>query len=60
MILVEIEAEESLVVQVALLGDVELGGAGGVELLGNGSGGVVEVLEEVWLQMECVSSWSDT
>lgn len=48
-LLVEVEAEESLVVDVGLLGDVEAGGVGGVELLGDGSGGVEEVLEEVGL-----------
>lgn len=48
-LLVEFEAEESLVVDVGLLGDVEAGGVGGVELLGDGSGGVEEVLEEVGL-----------
>lgn len=51
-LLVEVEAEESLVVDVGLLGDVEAGGVGGVELLGDGSGGVVEVLEEVGLFLD--------
>lgn len=35
--------------QVAALGDILGGGLGGVELLGDGGGGVVEVLEEVGL-----------
>lgn len=51
-LLVEVEAEESLVVDVGLLGDVEAGGVGGVELLGDGGGGVVEVLEEVGLFLD--------
>ena len=45
-LLVEVEAEESLVVNIAALGDVELGGALSVELLGDGGGGVVELLKE--------------
>lgn len=49
LVLVEVEAEGSLVVDVALLLNVERVGVGGVELLGNGLGRVVELLEEVGL-----------
>ena len=45
-LLVEVEAEEGLVVDVATLGNIELGRALRVELLGDGSGGVVELLKE--------------
>lgn len=48
-LLVEFEAEQSLVVDVGLLGDVKAGSAGGVELLGDSGGRVVEILEEVGL-----------
>ena len=48
-LLVEFEAEQGLVVDVAALGNVETGGAGGVELLGDGRSGVEEILEEVGL-----------
>ena len=50
LVLVEVEAEESLVVQVALLRDIKLGGAGGVKLLRNSGGRVIEILEEVGLK----------
>lgn len=46
-LLVEVEAEISLVVEVFALLDLKLGGISSVELLGNGLGGVVEVLKEV-------------
>lgn len=46
---VEVESEESLVLEVRALGDVEGSSAGGVEFLGDGGGGVQEVLEEVGL-----------
>ena len=48
-VLVEVEAEESLVVEVLLLLNVELGGSGSVELLGNCVLAVVQLLEEVGL-----------
>jgi hypothetical protein len=48
-LLVEVEAEQGLVVEVAALGDVEGGGGGSVELLGNGVLGVVELLKETGL-----------
>lgn len=50
-VLVEVEAEEGLVGDVALLLDVERGSLGGVELLGDGLGGVEEVLKEVGLDL---------
>jgi len=43
-LLVEIEAEVSLVVEVLALGDVQVVGIGRVELLGDGGGGVVQLL----------------
>lgn len=46
-LLVEVEAEVSLVVEVLALLDLEAGGTSGVELLGHGIGGVEEVLQEV-------------
>lgn len=48
-VLVEVEAEVGLVVDVRFLLDVEGGGAGGVELLGNRGGGAHHLLEEVGL-----------
>lgn len=48
-VLVEVEAEESLVVEVLLLLNVELGGSGSVELLGDCVLAVVQLLEEVGL-----------
>ena len=51
LVLVEVEAEGSLVVDVALLLDVERAGVGSIELLRDGVGGVVELLEEVGLGM---------
>jgi hypothetical protein len=48
-LLVEVEAEQSLVVNVALLRDVKAGGTGGIKLLGDSGGRVVEVLEQVGL-----------
>ncbi len=50
LILVEVEAESSLVVDVGLFLDVERVGVGCIELLGDGVGGVVELLEEVGLE----------
>lgn len=50
LLLVEVEAEEGLVVDVGLLLDVEGGGLGGVELLGDGSVGVEELLKQVGLE----------
>lgn len=50
-ILVQVEAEERLVLEVAALGDVEVGGIGRVELLGDRVGRVVELLQEVGLGM---------
>lgn len=49
LFLVEVEAEESLVIQVAALGDVKVRGTGGVELLRHSGVGVVELLKEVGL-----------
>jgi hypothetical protein len=49
LLLVEVKAEQGLVVDVALPLDVEAAGLRRVELLGYGGGGVVQVLEEVWL-----------
>jgi hypothetical protein len=49
LVLVEVEAEESLVVDVRLLLDVETGGLGGIELLGDVVVGVEEVLKQVGL-----------
>lgn len=49
-VLVEVEAEETLVVEVLLLLDVEVGSVSSIELLGDGVGAVVEVLEKVGLQ----------
>ena len=49
LVLVEVEAEGSLVVDVALLLDVKRVGLGSIELLGNGLCGVVQLLEEVGL-----------
>jgi hypothetical protein len=46
---VEVESEESLILEVRALGDVEGSSAGGVEFLGDGGGGVQEVLEKVGL-----------
>jgi hypothetical protein len=48
-LLVEVEAEQSLILEVAALGNVEAGGGGSIELLGDGRGGVVELLEETGL-----------
>jgi len=47
--LVEVETEKRLVVEVALLLDIERRDLGGIELLWNAVLAVVEVLEEVWL-----------
>lgn len=47
---VEVEAEESFIVEVLALGDVERGNVGSVELLGDGVGGVQEILQKVGLQ----------
>jgi hypothetical protein len=49
LVLVEVEAEVGLLVDVRLLLDVERGGAGGIELLGDGGVRVKELLEEVGL-----------
>lgn len=46
LLLVEVEAERGLVVDVRALGDVQLGRALRVELLGDRRLGVVELLEE--------------
>lgn len=45
-VLVEVEAEEGLVLEVALLLNLELGDVLGLELLGNGVGAVVELLKK--------------
>ena len=49
LVLVEVESEESLVLDVRLAVDVGRGGLSGVELLGDSFGGVHEVLEKVGL-----------
>lgn len=49
LVLVEVEAEGGLVVDVGLLLNIESGSTLGVELLGDGLGGVHELLEEVGL-----------
>lgn len=46
---VEVESEESLVLEVGALRDVEGSSSGGVEFLGDGGGGVQEILEEIGL-----------
>ena len=46
-VIVELEAEERLVVEVRLLGDVQLGGVLAGELLGHGRGRVVQVFQQV-------------
>lgn len=48
-ILVQLETEQSLILEIATLGNILTSGVGGVELLGDGGGGVVELLEEVGL-----------
>lgn len=73
LVLVEVESEEGLVVDVALLLEVQGGGAGGVQLLGDGLGGVEKILEQVGLRRsrmlvmkgskveligECLRRWS--
>lgn len=50
LVLVEVESEESLVLEVRLALDVGRGGLRGVELLGDGFGAVDELLEEVGLR----------
>lgn len=54
-VLVEVESEISFVVNVCLLLDVEVGGILGLELLWDWVGGVLELLEEVWLFLLSVS-----
>jgi hypothetical protein len=49
LVLVEVEAEESLVLDVRLLLDVERRGLRSIELLRDRLGGVEEVLEQVGL-----------
>jgi hypothetical protein len=56
LVLVEVEAELGLVVDVRLLLEVKAGGAGGVELLGDGLLGVEEVLEQVGGDGEVVAA----
>jgi hypothetical protein len=50
LVLVEVEAEGSLVVDVGLLLDVEGRSGGGIELLGNSLVGVEEILKQVGLK----------
>lgn len=50
-VLVEVEAEQTLVVEVRLLLDVEAGGGRTVELLGDRLLAVVQLLEEVGLDI---------
>lgn len=56
LVLVEVEAERRLVIDVALLLNVEVGGVARVELLRHVVLGVVQLLEEVWLCLESVSA----
>ena len=49
LILVEVESEESLVLDVSLLLEIERRGLGSIELLGDVLGGVEELLEQVRL-----------
>lgn len=49
LVLVEVEAEESLIVDVGLLLEVQSSGLLSVELLGDGLLGVEELLEQVGL-----------
>ena len=58
LVLVEVEAEGGLVVDVALLLNVKRVGLGGIELLGNGLGGVVQLLEEVGLYVVSIRTWA--
>lgn len=51
LVLVEVEAEERLVVQVAALGDVQVGSTSRVKLLGDRVLGVVQLLQEVGLEV---------
>jgi len=51
LVFVEVEAERGLVVDVSLLLEIKGSGAGSVELLGDGSVGVEELLKEVGLFM---------
>jgi hypothetical protein len=55
-VLVEVETEEGLVLEVALLLDVELGDVLSLELLGNRVGAVVELLKEVGGDGEVVAA----
>jgi hypothetical protein len=55
-VLVEVEAEEGLVLEVALLLDVELGDVLGLELLGDRVGAVEHLLEEVGGDGEVVAA----
>jgi hypothetical protein len=50
LLLVEVEAEGCLIVDVAPSRDIQVLGSCGIELLLNRVLGVVELLEEVWLQ----------
>jgi hypothetical protein len=56
LVLVEVEAEQGLVGDVRLLLNVQRAGLGSVELLGDGLGGVEEVLEQVGLRWVLVMS----
>lgn len=49
LLLVEVEAEVGLAVDVRLLLEVKRSGSRSVELLGDGCGGVVEILKEIGL-----------
>ena len=49
-LLVEIETEETLVVQVVLLLDIEAAGVRSVKLLGHRILAVIKVLEQIWLK----------
>lgn len=58
-LLVELEAEQSLILEVAALGDVEAAGSRGVKLLGDGVLGVVQILEQTGLEYMSVMGTQD-
>jgi hypothetical protein len=56
LILVQVKVEGSLIVEIALLLNIERGGVGSIKLLDKGVFGVLELLEEVGLTS--VGMWS--
>jgi hypothetical protein len=54
LVLVEVESEGRLIANIGLLLNIEAGGTGGVELLGDVIGGVEEFLEQTGLGKESV------